>query len=146
MKFLEAIHDVALVFWIGGLWSIGYLSAPVLFSVLDSRQLAGQVAGRQFELIAIVGFVCATVLLASLWVRCGKVWQLWLVLTMLVLVSVGFFGLQPMMQELKAMGITPGSEQATAFGRLHGISSLLYLLTSVMGLVLVIKPANPKRV
>ena len=140
MSVWQAIYNLALVVWIGGIWSIGYLSAPVIFAVLDNRQLAGQVAGQQFEIIAIVGLISGALLLASIGYRVGRVWQFWLVLSMMCLVAVGLFGLQPMMQELKSAGLEPGSEQAVTFGRLHGVSSLLYMLTSLMGLVLVLKP------
>jgi hypothetical protein len=41
------------------------------------------------------------------------------------------------MAELKLSGLVAGSESALRFGRLHGISSVLYLLNSILGLLLV---------
>jgi uncharacterized membrane protein len=63
-RLADALYDVALTLWVGGLWTIGYLVAPSLFSTLsDNRQLAGQLAGRLFELIGWVGLACASYLL-----------------------------------------------------------------------------------
>ena len=130
--------------WVGSLLTIGYLAAPVLFQSLE-RQLAGQVAGQLFAVEAVIGLVCGPLLLLDLWLalrgRMLRHWRCWVLLLMLALVAVGYFVLQPMMQELKAAGITPGSDTAARFARLHGVSSILYLLTSLGGLALVVLPA-----
>lgn len=143
MKIIEALGNVLLVLWVGGLWVIGYISAPVLFSNLE-RKTAGQVAGIQFEIIGWLGLVCGLFLVISVFYRLGKVWQFWVLITMMALVAISVFGIQPQMQELKAAGLVPGSETAASFGKLHGLSSVLYLLTSLMGLALVVKPASSR--
>ena len=51
----EALYLVAITLWVGGMWAIGYMVAPVLFSSLGDRQLAGLVAGKLFSLIGWVG-------------------------------------------------------------------------------------------
>ncbi len=129
--------------WVGGLFAVGYLAVPVLFHSLDDRRLAGEVAGNMFSAMSIVGFVCGGALLLSAliaakggWLRARRVQVL---LAMLVLLAIGFFVLQPLMQDLKAAGLLPGSEAASQFGRLHGISSVLYLLNSLLGIYLVMQ-------
>ena len=141
MRFLQATERVLLTAWVGGLWAIGYLAAPVLFKVLDDRRMAGELAGHMFKIIAIIGLVCGTVLLiaaiqrhAAGWLRS---WRVWTLIAMLILVAIGMFVLQPMIQDVKAQGLVEGSEQVRRFGLLHGVSSILYLLTSVGGLALV---------
>lgn len=130
-----------LALWVGGLWAAGYVVAPSLFASLDDRQLAGQLAGQVFRLMSYIGMAADSVLLVSVVVRAGsdwlREWRLWTLVAMLVLVLIGAFVIQPIMVELKAGGIVPGSAQATAFGRMHGISSVLFLITSVLGLGLV---------
>ena len=59
---------------------------------------------------------------------------------MLVVVCIGEFILQPMMAELKAQGIVEGSAAAATFGKLHGVASILFLINSLAGLVLVVTP------
>ena len=141
MRFLHATERILLTAWVGSLWAIGYVAAPVLFKVLDDRRMAGELAGHMFKLIAIIGLVCGTLLLivaiqrhAAHWLRA---WRVWTLIAMLVLVAIGMFVLQPMIQEVKAQGLVEGSEQVRRFGLLHGVSSVLYLLTSVGGLFLV---------
>jgi hypothetical protein len=52
---------------------------------------------------------------------------------MLLLVMVGQFVVTPMVAELRVQGLT----DTPRFGQLHGIASVLFLLISVLGLVLV---------
>lgn len=149
MRFMQITERILLTVWVGGLWAIGYLAAPVLFKVLDDRRMAGELAGHMFKIIAIVGLVCGAVLLVMAIVRHGatwmRAWRVWVLVAMLVLVAVGMFVLQPMIQEVKALGLVEGSEQVRRFGMLHGVSAMLYLATSLCGLALVaigLEPAN----
>jgi hypothetical protein len=69
-----------------------------------------------------------------------RTWHFWVLIVMLLLVSIGEFVLQPMIHVLKATtpgGFIEGSAAAARFGMLHGISSLLFLVTSLLGLALV---------
>lgn len=127
--------------WVGGLWISGYLVAPVLFATLDDRQLAGQLAGQVFHLVNIIGLVVGTVLLLSIALQQGRDslrdGRARIVLLMLILVIVTVSVLQPMMQELKLTGLVPGSEAAAQFGRMHGVSAIMHLGNSLLGLWLV---------
>jgi hypothetical protein len=62
---------------------------------------------------------------------------------MLVCVSVGYFGLQPFMAELRAQAAASGGvmdEAARArFGVLHGVASVIYLVQSVLAVRLVLR-------
>lgn len=135
------VERVLLTLWVGGLWVTGYLVVPILFAILDDRQLAGRLAGTIFQSMSYVGIVVGLYLLLATVVRAGQAWRrqwrMWILLSMLLLVAVGGFVLQPMMQELKAVGLVAGSEQAAQFRRLHGVSSVLFLVTSLFGLMLV---------
>lgn len=135
-------EQLLLTLWVGSLWAIGYIAVPVLFHTLDNRQLAGSVAGEMFTVVYLVGLVAGPLLFAGLWLRSTAIlreWRGWVIAIMVALVAVGLFVLQPMMQDLKAQGdLVKGSELALRFGRLHGISSALYLVTSLLGLALVV--------
>jgi uncharacterized oligopeptide transporter (OPT) family protein len=142
---LIGIERVLLTLWVGGLWITGYLVVPTLFAVLDDRQVAGLLAGRIFQTMNYVGLGIGTYLLISVLMSAGKQkfnlilreWRVWSLVTMLLLIMVAAFIIQPMMQELKTQGLTEGSVQAAQFGRLHGVSSILFLINSVLGLLLV---------
>jgi hypothetical protein len=145
MRFNTVSQRILLTFWVGGLWAFGYVAVPVLFNMISDRYLAGGIAGRLFSIMSYLGLVCGTLLLISVVYSAGRewrrIWQVWVLVAMLLIVVIGEFTLQPMMQALKAAtpgGFVPGSAEAGRFGMLHGISSLLYLATSLLGLVLVI--------
>lgn len=129
---------ILLTLWVGGMWTVGYIVAPVLFKTLDDRMLAGNLAGQMFTVMSYIGLFCAVFLIG------GQVsqsfafnnWRLWVLVTMLLIVIIGQFVLQPMMAELKAAGLE--GETAKQFGRLHGVASILFLMNSIAGLVLVI--------
>ena len=144
-RLADALYDVALTLWVGGLWTIGYVVAPTLFVALSGdRQTAGMLAGRLFELIGWVGLVCATYLLSFMLLRSGsgvmRRWRFWLLLLMLMLTAVSLFGLQPLLAQLKADALpreVMESVLRNRFAAWHGVSSILYLVQSLLGLLLV---------
>ncbi len=138
----EIVERLLMALWVGGLCAIGYVAAPVLFASLGDRQIAGMLAGKLFSVISWGGLVIGTILFLGCIATAGtqwlRQWRAWGLLAMVVIVCVMLFVLQPMMADLKAQGpVVEGSELAAAFGRLHGISSLLYLGLSLLGLLLV---------
>lgn len=137
MKYFLVGERVLLTLWVGGLWAIGYIAAPTLFSVLDDKSLAGNLAGQMFHIISYIGLLCGTLLAISVFQRNRLQWQFWVLLLMVVLVASSEFILQPMMAELKAQGLLEGSPIKKQFGILHGVASTIYLIVSLCGLSLV---------
>ncbi len=135
---LSVLERVVQTLWVGGLWAIGYLAVPTLFAVLDDRRLAGALAGQLFSSLNLVGMASAALLIGFGLAIAGRGWlkmrRAWALIAMLLIVLVSSLVLQPMMQELKALGLVEGSEAAAQFGQLHGVSSILYLLLSLLGL------------
>ncbi len=133
---------ILLTLWIGGMWTVGFLVAPTLFQMLgDNRMLAGNIAGRLFTLSSYLGLICGGLLLFGAVLRTGRDWwrttRVWVLLTMLIIIVIGEFIFAPMMIQLKLSGLPAGSSQALQFGRLHGITSTLFLINSLLGLGLV---------
>lgn len=141
-KLLYKGERLILAIWLGSLVAIGYIAAPILFSSLDSRQLAGQVAGQMFSVMNVMGFICGGLLLAIAFRLKQGTWigerRIQLLSVMVLIVVVASFVIQPMMQDLKSGGLVPGSEEAKTFGMMHGVSSVLYLINSVLGVWLVL--------
>lgn len=124
---------ILLTLWVGALWAIGFIAAPILFAVLDDRNLAGTLAGEMFRAVAYLGMLCGTLLLLFHFLQDRPRWRLWVLLLMLLLVAAGQFILAPMVADMRAAGLSATPD----FGRLHGIASSLYLVTSLAGLALV---------
>lgn len=143
-RFWDGLAGTMLVLWIGGMWAIGYVAAPVLFSSLTDKQLAGMLAGNLFELMAWIGIAAGAYLLIYRIVVEGgaalKTLFFWVVVLMVLLTLAGHFGVQPIMQSLKNQAMPHAVMQsvfADRFARWHGISSILYLIQSALGLLLV---------
>ena len=144
-KLSESLYFIAITLWVGGMWAIGYMAAPVLFSSLGDRQLAGVIAGKLFSLIGWVGLGCAAYLLIFLLSRWGgkflKSAIFWMVLLMSLLVVASQFGIQPLMAQLKADALPREVMESVLrdrFATWHGVSSILYLVQSLLGLWLVV--------
>lgn len=133
-QLLPALERVLLTLWAGSLWVTGFMVAPVLFASLDDRALAGSIAGELFGLTAWLGLGCGLALLVAAYVRGGRGgWRLWVMVIMLLLVAAGQFVLAPMIADLRASG----QSGTPRFGQLHGVASLLFLGTAMLGLGLV---------
>ncbi len=131
---LPAIERVLLTLWVGSLWVTGFMVAPLLFASLDDRSLAGSLAGKLFGITAWLGLACGAVLLLAHLLRAGSGgWRAWVIAAMLVLVGTGQFVLTPMIAELRVAGMA-GTPR---FGQLHGLASMLFVATAVLGLWLV---------
>lgn len=129
-KLSEALYFIAITLWVGGMWAIGYMAAPVLFASLNDRQLAGVIAGKLFALIGWVGLGSAAYLLIFLISRWGgrffKSSVFWLVLIMALLVVASQFGIQPLMAQLKADALPREVMESVLrdrFATWHGVSS-----------------------
>ncbi|MDR3397454.1 MAG: DUF4149 domain-containing protein [Pandoraea sp.] len=149
---LERLFRLIATLWCGSQWAIGYIVAPTLFAVLESRTVAGTVAGRLFHTQAWLSLVCGVLLV---WLttavisrtgdaRAARTYRglRWLAVAMMVCVLISWFGLQPFMADLRAQAEASGVEigqspLAARFGMLHGVSSGIYLLQSLLGIALI---------
>ena len=132
--------------WVGGLWAVGYLAVPVLFYAQPDKQLAGLLAWQMFSLVAYLGMVCGMYLLIHRFSVSGRESfrhaLFWTVVAMLLLSLVLQFGIQAIMADLKLQALpldVMHSAFADRFKMLHGISSVIYLIQSLLGIFLVIK-------
>jgi len=134
---LLAGERLLLTLWVGGMWTMGYMVAPALFANLEDRALAGTLAGVMFNIIAWVVLACGSLLLLFNQLRASQKrinLRAVVLVLMLVLIATGQFVLAP---EVAAMRIE-GRVDSEAFATLHGVASVAYLITSVLGLLLVV--------
>jgi hypothetical protein len=133
-RILLIIERITLTLWVGSLCAVGLMVAPVLFMQLDDRALAGTLAGNLFTLTALLGLVCGSSLLIASILRTARYdWRAWVTTGMLLLVAAGQFVVAPMIGDLRGQGLSDSAE----FARLHGLASLLFMLTAGLGLLLV---------
>ncbi|WP_211441629.1 DUF4149 domain-containing protein [Collimonas humicola] len=135
--------------WVGSLWTIGGLVAPVLFATLADRALAGTIAGNLFRIEAWLTVACGVLLILLFSYRTHddsaplRKTLLRFTLLMLACTVVGYFCLQPFMASLREAAAQAGgvmSDSArTQFGILHGVSSGIYLIQGLLGVGLILK-------
>lgn len=132
--------------WVGSLFTTGYLVAPTIFSTLTDRQVAGMVAGSIFRVEALISAILciALMVLANLLINRGLTqyrFIRWLLLGMLLCSLAALFVFIPWMNTLRDEALLKGmpvmlSPSASLFGRLHGVSSAVFLIQSALGLYL----------
>jgi hypothetical protein len=144
-RLADALQAVTVTLWVGGLWVIGFVVAPLLFSTLPDRAMAGLLAGKLFGLVAWIGIGCGLYLLLFRLARYGaaafRQGVFWLLLMMLVLACAGEFGVQPLMAALKEQALPKQVMESVfrdRFAVWHGVSSGLYVIQSLLGIALVI--------
>ena len=152
MSRLRSLDLLIATLWVGSLWTVGYLVAPTLFATLADRALAGTIAASVFRIEAWLSLGCAAALLALSLLRGkpadvpdkrpGKRFSaVWLVVAMAACTLIGYFGLQPFMAAIRvgAAGREMTGDARLYFGLLHGAASVIYLVQSLLGGVLILK-------
>lgn len=140
---MDGLRAVTKTFWVGGIWILGLLVTPVLFSTLD-KVTAGMVAGKLFSHLAWVGLVCGVFLLADYVWRIGargvKAGTFWLLFGMLLCTVINHFAVSPIIADLK-LSVNQAAEGVFGggFATWHAISSLIYLVQSLLALVYVFR-------
>ena len=134
----SATERILLALWVGALWTVGFVVAPVLFAELD-RSTAGTIAGTLFQYLNWGGLAVGLWLLVRAQLATGPrgVTSLLLVL-MLLSILLHQFAFAPEIAALREAGFAEGSEAATRFGRLHAAASVSYLINALFGLLLLV--------
>jgi hypothetical protein len=121
--------------WVGSIWTIGYLVAPTLFKALADQALAGTIAGQLFMVEAWFSVVCSVVLIGVFLAQRKRFPRL--IFGMLICTVFGYFALHPYMASLRELGLSD-PDVKWKFGALHGLSSGIYLMQSILGAMLVL--------
>lgn len=140
---------LSITLWVGGMWMLGYVVVPALFKLLPDRQLAGMVAGQLFTLLAYIGIGCALYLLLYQLRQSRRAAfnnnAFRITVAMLLLVLAGQFILQPILAGLKVQAFpldVMNSAFASQFITWHAVSSILYLMQSLLGIALALYSTN----
>mgnify|MGYP001145746079 CR=1 FL=1 len=140
----KSLDAIVLTLWVGSLWTVGYLAVPILFQAQPDRQLAGILAGEMFRVQGYIGIACALYLLLRDALKFGKLslrQPPFLAVALMFVITLAIqFGIQPLMNGLKSQALpmeVMQSPLADSFAMWHGISSILYLVASLLGLAAV---------
>ena len=130
---LKNLLTLGVCLWTGVVLALAFVAAPVAFAALSSAD-AGLVAARFFKVEAygtmIVGTV-AWILMRREAAQASRDWPLWVaVLFAMMATLIGYFGLVEQLQSAKAAG------NMAVYGRLHGMSMVMYAIKGIAWLVL----------
>jgi len=144
-QWLEKLAIITATFWIGGLWVVGIV-AYELFKLIPEAQLAGNIAGQLFRMMAYVGMGASIYLLIQRVYQYGtnalKQGFFWIILLMLLLILISHLGINPLLEKFKLEAMPKDvmeSVFADRFATWHGISSIAYLLECFLGIFAILK-------
>ena len=154
---LRYVALLALLIWIGGLIALGAIAAPVSFDVTAARQLpeprmiAGALFGEMLRRFTLVSYAAGAVMLLSLLIRRilgprPRHFGLRAAIVALMLSASAYAGIvvaasiDTLQREIGAApsSLPEGDARRVAFGRLHGLSTLLQLVPLLGGLALLV--------
>ena len=128
---LARFSTLALMIWAVITWVTGYVFAPLMFAKWPKIE-AGLITGELLQATYVISLICAVFVLIDYRVRCAHQLlhnkNLWLMLIALFIVIIQYAVITPKMQALKANMLS----NASAFMQLHGVSQVLYLITSLV--------------
>ena len=144
---IQRLFTVISGLWVGSFVAIGFLVVPVLFTTLGDRQVAGFIAANLFKINAYIGVgLCSLLMLVAnhLVKRGNRSYRQirWILLLMLVCTVAAAFIIIPWMNALRDQALQLGisvrdTSNAKLFGLLHTISSAVFIIQSILGIVLV---------
>ncbi|HVR84846.1 MAG TPA: DUF4149 domain-containing protein [Planctomycetota bacterium] len=148
MRAASAAFLAALGVWVGGMATLGFVVAPILFRSLPSRLEAGTIFGRILGVFGLLEIGLALVCLVALVVlrmagalgSRGAAVRITAVAIMLALVLVSQFYLSPQIvaerERIAGFDALPsGTPQKARFDRLHRLSVQVAGATLILGLV-----------
>lgn len=139
---MDALRSILQTLWVGGLWIVGIIVAPVMFRVDQAH--AGMLVGHVLGWMGWVGIVCGSFLLIHICWRQGfravQGGAFWLVVGMLACTIINQFAVFPLVAELKALASNMAKGLfGGGFSTWHAISTLIYLVQCLLGLALVLR-------
>lgn len=128
---LQFVSALLVTVWAGSLWTICLIAAPAAFATLPERRLAGMVVGRLFQTETWLGVVAAALLIAVLAARkhLSKA-LLTIILLTAALPLISQLVVVPLMDQARA------ANDMAQFGRLHGVSALLFFTACLSAVAL----------
>jgi Domain of unknown function (DUF4149) len=153
MSLLRFACLLVLALWVGGLAALGSVAAPTLFAVLEARDptggagLAGLLFGAILRRFDQASWMLGGVLIILLGIRAALGprprrlgVRLWTVAAMLAMSLTSALVLSPRIEAIRhdaggsVRSLPDGDTRKASFGRLHGASTGLFVLTLIAGI------------
>ena len=144
-SFLNKLSFIFTSLWVGGLWAM-LMVTYVIFNMIPSSYIAGVIVSNLFFYLNFFGMI-TLILILGFGFHSGKIkffkkMQAWLALLLLLILSISFFGINPLLEALKVEAFPKEvmeSVFADRFTAWHGIASIAYLIQCFLGIFLLLK-------
>ena len=155
MTLLRLASLIVLALWVGGLATLGFLAAPTIFAVLElhelngaegGRAMAGEVFGAVFQRFQHAAWAMGGLLLALYGLRAALgprprrlALRMWTTIAMLAMSLATALVIAPRIDAIRQSTTGPvaalpeSDPRKGEFGRLHGFSNGLMLITLLGG-------------
>ena len=142
---MNSFLKLLIALWVGSLWWM-IVVANVIFDKVPTSYLAGLIAGQLFEYLSYFSLVVLTFVTFRLFK--GEGWRVvknslfWISLFILFIVLMNLFGIKPFLEALKIQALPKEVMEsifADRFSLWHGISSIAYLIHSLLATFLMLK-------
>ena len=142
---MNTFLKLLIALWVGSLWWM-IVVANVIFDKVPTSYLAGLIAGQLFEYLSYFSLIVLTFVMFRL--LKGEGWRVlknslfWISLLILFIVLMNLFGIKPFLETLKIQALPKevmGSIFADRFSLWHGVSSIAYLIHSLLATFLMLK-------
>ncbi len=135
--FINFIHLLGLVMWLGSIIFFSFFAAPPIFKLLDRKQ-AGEVVGAIFPKYYGIGYVCSVLVTATAFMGSGGSMDPRMVFLALMTACTFYAGMviSPQARQVKmALLEKPGdAELEKQFSSLHKFSVMLNSTVLIFGL------------
>ena len=142
---MNTFLKLLIALWVGSLWWM-IVVANVIFDKVPTSYLAGLIAGQLFEYLSYFSLIVLTFVMFRLFK--GEGWRVvknslfWISLLILFIVLMNLFGIKPFLETLKIQALPKEVMEsifADRFSLWHGVSSIAYLIHSLLATFLMLK-------
>ena len=144
-SFLNKLSFIFTSLWVGGLWAM-LMVTYVIFNMIPSSYIAGVIVSNLFFYLNFFGTITLILILGygfySEKIKFFKRMLSWLALLLLLILSISFFWINPLLEALKVEAFPKEvmeSVFADRFSAWHGIASVAYLIQCFLGIFLLLK-------
>jgi hypothetical protein len=131
--------------WVGGIWSM-LMVTTILFNKIPSSYIAGAIANDMFVFMNLFGMFSSGFLLIYGFKKENlsffRTITFWLIILMLSLILISYFGINPVIENLKDSSFSKEiieSVFADRYSTWHGVASAAFLIECLLGIFLVLK-------
>ncbi len=142
------LHKLAIIIsslWVGGIWAM-LMVTTILFNKIPSSYIAGAIANDMFAFMNLFGMLASGFLLFYGFKKSNfsffRSITFWLILLMLGLILISFFGINPLLENIRDSSVSKEIIESVFISRYstwHGIASAAFLIECFLGIFLLLK-------